>query len=85
MQRATTLGLVQIFAHGQVEVFAGLLTGEGTREDCGIAFGGHAAVVVASNVAGEAVRQQAFFSILQSHDYIVRPVKGTRFALGKRR
>ncbi len=85
MQRAATTGTIRVFAHSQVEVFAGLLTGEGTREDCGIAFGGHAAVVVASNVAGEAVRQQAFFSILQSHDYIVRPVKGTRFALGKRR
>ncbi len=77
MQRAATTGLVLISTHGQVEVFAGFLPGEGAREDCGVAFGGHAAVVIASDVAGQAVRQQPFFSILQAHTRIVCPVKGT--------
>jgi hypothetical protein len=39
-----------------VGVLPGLLQVEEPREHCGVAFGGHAAVVVESNIAGDAVR-----------------------------
>ena len=77
MQRVATTGTIRILAHGQVEVFAGFPPGEGTSENCGVAFGGHAAVIVTSDVAGQAVRQQPLFSVLQAHARIVRSVQGT--------
>lgn len=77
MQRAATTGSFRILAHSQVEVFAGFLPGEGASENCGVAFGGHAAVVVTSDVAGQAVWQQPLFPVLQAHARIVRPVKRT--------
>jgi hypothetical protein len=40
-------------------------------KNCGVAFGGHAAGVVASDVAGHAVRQKAFSPVSETHSPII--------------
>jgi hypothetical protein len=44
---------------------------EEAGENSGVAFGGHAAVVVESDVAGHPVRQQALSPVFESHDIII--------------
>src|SRR5215212_2694159 len=53
--------------HGQVMVLTGFLGGEEAGKNSGVAFGGHAAVVVASDVAGHAVQQQALSPVSKTH------------------
>jgi hypothetical protein len=57
--------------HGQVRILPGLLHREQAGKDSGVAFGGHAAVVVASDVAGHAVRQQSFSPVYRTHHLII--------------
>ena len=59
MQRAGAF-----FVHAQVRILARLLYGEEASEYSGVAFGGHAAVVVESGVERDAVRQQSVASVL---------------------
>lgn len=66
--------------HAQVRVFAGLLYGEQAGEDCCVAFGGHAAVVVESGVERDAVRQQPIMSVLKDHARIMHHEKPRRSA-----
>src|SRR5215203_2226274 len=58
-------------AHAQVGILARLLEGEEPREHGSVAFGGHAAVVVKSDVAGYAVRQEPILSGRKGHPAIV--------------
>jgi hypothetical protein len=51
---------------------------EEPRKHRGVAFGGHAAVIVQSDVAGNPIRQEAFASISKAHARIVRPDFGCR-------
>ncbi len=78
MQRAATTGTFRILAHGQVEILARTLLGKATREYGGVALGGHAAVVVASDVAGDTVRQEPLFSASQAHTRIIHEERGLR-------
>jgi hypothetical protein len=57
--------------HGQVRILPGLLFREEAGENSSVAFGGHAAVVVASDVAGHSVRQQALSPVFESHAIII--------------
>ena len=61
----------RVIAHAQVGVLARLLEREEPREHRGVAFGGHAAVVVESDVAGYAARQQFVLPGRGSHPAIV--------------
>src|SRR5829696_2883926 len=72
VRRAATVQGVAVAAewvltHAHVEVLARLLQREKSREHCCVAFGGHAAVVVESDVARNAVRQEPVQSIPQCH------------------
>jgi hypothetical protein len=73
-QRCTVPNACGILVHDQVGVLAGLLQREEAGEYRGVAFGGHAAVVVASDVAGHAVRQQVLFPASEIHAAIIPQV-----------
>lgn len=71
--RPSTMRRVATFVHRQVEVFAGPLPGEEAGEDGRVTFGGHAAVIVASDVARNAARQQPLAPVSQDfHAHSVR-------------
>jgi hypothetical protein len=55
-QNVALVGSERFFAHAEVRVLSGLLQVEEPREHRGVALGGHAAIVVESNIAGDAVR-----------------------------
>jgi hypothetical protein len=55
-QRTTVPDPHVSLVHGQVSILPGHLHREEAGENSGVAFGGHAAIVVASDVAGHAVR-----------------------------
>ena len=57
----------RVVAHAQVGILARLLEGEKPRKHGSVAFGGHAAVVVESDVAGYAVRQEPVLSGTEGH------------------
>jgi hypothetical protein len=61
----------RIVIHGEVEVLAWFPAGEKALENDGVAFGGHAAGVVASEVAGHAVRQQTLPPVCEAHGIII--------------
>lgn len=61
------LGFAGLFAHPQARVLAGFLEVEEAGEDGRVAFGGPAAGVVQSGVAGDAVRQEAVVAVSQAH------------------
>ena len=61
----------RIPAQGQIGILARLLEVEEAREYGCVASGGHAAVGVASEVTGNALRQQPVASIPQGHSKIV--------------
>jgi hypothetical protein len=56
------------------KLLPGLIYREEAGENSGVAFGGHAAVVVASDVAGHSVRQQALSPVFESHDIIITKI-----------
>ncbi|CAA9464860.1 MAG: hypothetical protein AVDCRST_MAG58-3317 [uncultured Rubrobacteraceae bacterium] len=60
-------GTEWILTHAHVEILAWLLQREKPREHGRVAFGGHAAVVIESDVARNAVRQEPVQSIPQGH------------------
>src|SRR5215217_9234605 len=70
-QRTAVLEPHGSLVHGQVRILAGLLHREEAGKNSGVAFGGHAAVVVASDVAGHAVRQQSFSPVYPIHRLII--------------
>src|SRR5215217_7735882 len=70
-QRTAVLEPHGSLVHGQVRILAGLLHREEAGKNCGVVFGGHAAVVVASDVAGHAVRQQTLSSLSKTHNSII--------------
>ena len=70
-QRSAAPYLHRIVIHDEVEVLARFPGGEKARENDGVAFGGHAAGVVASEVAGHAVRQQAISPVFEAHGIII--------------
>src|ERR687894_888811 len=72
-QRMAAFCSERVLAHGQVEVLPGLFPAEGTREHRGVAFGGHAAVIVVSDVAGYFLGQQPLAPVPKAHARIVRP------------
>ena len=72
-QRAAVPDPARTPSYGQILVFAGLLEVEKARKNCGVAFGDHAAGVVASDVAGHAVRQQAFSPVSEAHSPLSPP------------
>src|SRR5829696_2696169 len=72
-QRMAAFCSERVLAHGQVEVLPGLFLREGTREHRGVAFGGHAAVIVVSDVAGYFLGQQPLAPVPKAHARIVRP------------
>jgi hypothetical protein len=56
------------------KLLPGLIYREEAGENSGVSFGGHAAVVVASDVAGHSVRQQALSPVFESHDIIITKI-----------
>jgi hypothetical protein len=55
-QGVAVVGSERFFTHAEVGVLSGPLQVKEPREHRGVAFGAHAAVVVESNIAGDAVR-----------------------------
>lgn len=64
MQRAAP-GTIRDITRAQVGILARFLVREEAREDHSVAFGGHAAIVVDSGVAGSAIRKQPLASSAQ--------------------
>jgi hypothetical protein len=56
-----------ILTHAHVEILARLLQREKPREYRRVAFGGHAAVIIESDVARDTIRQEPVYSVAQGH------------------
>jgi hypothetical protein len=67
-------------AHGHIGILAWLLEiGEARKHGC-VAFGGHAAGIVASHVARDAVWQQTFTPVPRTQERNIHQCHGPRFA-----
>jgi hypothetical protein len=70
----------RIPAHGHIGILAWLLEiGEARKHGC-VAFGDHAAGIVASHVARDAVRQQTFTPVPRTQERNIHQCHGPRFA-----